>query len=452
MNRLNDVNTRENRTRGMVCLALSFLFLLVSLVSVELSTLFVIPLIVWMIFQCDSVFLPALTIMMLCSGYSLYAIEASTFFVVLVRWREIIRKAPICKLLLAVYYLPLPLVLFLLIRNMSIFGVMNQLTIQFLMFYLPLAFFFWGILCGKTWDVYRSKLLAFAFLCLAFMHLMRPVDNDEYNSLNMIFFIIPWGGAAVATWLGSRHRFSTNYLLLAGIIILGCFGKGGNTLTIIGAAAYAMLIVIIQCFSREKSALKVFTSWMVILLTWGIMGYGMSMHANLGILRDVKLSYEELQTEFSIDNIIKRLQFKLYDDRSKIWLAGWKDVTDQPYIIPEPIRRSTLIELNDGTIIDSELALHNFYLESLQSGRLFLGGVIILLYMCAMGLASKWFFLRTKDLVLLPYAATVMATGFVHALTANPLNSYPYLLLGFAGILYAQYLMMQEGGSYRGQQ
>lgn len=452
MNRFNDANVGENRAKGIVCLALAFLFLLLSLASMNLSTFFIIPLIIWMVFQCDSVFIPALTIGLLCSGYSLYAMEAAAFAVVLLRWRELIKIAPVCKQLLIVYYLSLPLVLFLLARNMTIFGVMNQLSIQFLVAYLPFAFFFWGILCGRTWDTYRSKLLAFAFLSVVIMFLLRPVENDEYSSLNIVFFIIPWGVAAIATWLGSSTRFSMSYLLATGLIILGCFMKGGNTLTIIGATVYAVVIVSIQCFSRAKTLQKVFVSWMVIVVTWGIMGYGMLMYEDLGVLGKEKISYEELQDEFSVGNIIKRFRIKLFDDRSKIWTAGWKDVTEPPFIIPEPIKQATWIELSDGTFIDSGLALHNLYIETLQSGRLFLGGVFIALYICAMGLAAKWFILKEKDVTLMPYAATVMATGFIHAMTANPMNSYPYLLLGFAGIMYGQFLMIRNGGRYRGLQ
>jgi len=264
--------------------------------------------------------------------------------------------------------------------------------------------------------------------------------EDEFVPIQGMFFALPWAVSSVSAWAIMAEKKSRVVYLIAGVWALSVALRSESTLTIAGTVAYATSV----CLSAkifQRSFLKILATWLWIPLIMGMMSYGITNYSTKRLLATERrtASYEELQEQWSLANIKERINIKFYGDRSVLWAAGWHNVILPPHYIPELIKGPVYVETNSGSLVETDLGVHNYYLETLLECRWILGTGLIMIYILSLALASRWFYIKRIDYDFLPYAATVLACGYIHSTSANAVNSYPHLLLGFAGVMYGNY-------------
>jgi hypothetical protein len=427
--------------RSLVFLGVAIGIFILGKVSATLGSLLAVPLMIFLTSRRDISYWPAMMVLFAGSAYASYAFQATTLLISAYYIKTIIQKAPICKWLITVYYMLLPIVVYLYIRNAMVFGWVSTFSIQQLLYYLPISIFFYGIVCTNTWNKRISQVFPMAFISLMILKRYHSID-DEFVPIAGMFFVYSCASSSLIAWLFMADKRKQGVLLISGVLALTSAMSSGSTLTIFSTVVYAILV----CLSASlfpKSVLRGLVSWLWVLIIMGLMYYGITHYSNKRLKTSERGSstYEELQQKWSLSNIKERILIKFYGDRSVLWAAGWENVKQPPYVLPDFIKMPVYVESEGGSRYETDLAVHNYYIEALLECRWILGSGLILLYVWILALASRWFNLKRIDYGLLPYGATVMACGYIHAMSANAVNSYPHLLLGFAGVMYGQYRM-----------
>jgi hypothetical protein len=426
---------------SLVFLGVALGFFIVGMVSPTLGSLLAVPLMIFLTSRRDISYWPAMMVLFAGNTYASYAFLASTLLISAYYLKTIIQRAPICKWLITVYYMLLPIVVYLYIRNAMVLGWVSSLSIRQLLYYLPISIFFYGIVCNITWNKRISQVFPMAFISLMILQRYH-YNDDEFVPIAGMFFVYSCASSSLIAWLFMADKRKQGALLISGVLALISAMSGGSTLTIFSTVVYAILV----CLSASlfpKLLLRVFVSWLWVPIIIGLIYFGITHYSNYRLKASERGSstYEELQEKWSVSNLKERILIKFYGDRSVLWAAGWENVKQPPYVLPDLIKKPVYVESEGGSRYETDLAVHNYYIESLQECRWILGSGVILLYVWILALASRWFNLKRIDYGLLPYGATVMACGYIHTMSANAIHSYPHLLLGFAGVMYGQYRM-----------
>lgn len=437
----------NNLSSGILHILIAILLLPVYQTFGEGFKYIVAPYILYLIWQCNPLFLPALFIHF-SPGSTISILILITIFILTIINIPLFLKMKLgAALLLA--FLPFPILFYQTLERIFILKLNFVDIVKPLSFYLGIFPFFYGILVFPKLNETIWKMLIGVLFILPFLKFVPGVDGNirgYWFSFPLFFTLL---GATL--FYGRSFKFSsaiiwTSSLFLAITVAFEVFGLK-FTLIFSGFLALISLTLSVRDSTFWLSLLtRPRTIIISVLLVAGIIA-GVNKYGNVKSMSKVE---QESLSYLDWDDFWMLLQYKTFDDRAVIWEGGWEMLNNKDMLWPPHSPPSySYYNASGSKIKNVEFGIHNIGLELMRNYGIIIGIIITLTYafMLIIG-PGKLLFVHSRYRYAIVFSATCIGAGWVGGLVGQHvlMPTFSLILMGFCGISFAYtiYLKTQD--------
>lgn len=415
------------------------------------TTILLVPIVAWMMWQCDVRWYPGLVMLMAVDGYHMYAYLIISLLLVIIKKDQLNIYHHIVKYLLFFLIIPVPFLIYIFFRNLEFFYDSPSGAIAPLILYLSVFPFFYSLLIAPQFTKQTSQQLIYVFMILMVFQFFTDYVPDEENreTIRAVFLAIPIIFCCVAYGLFNQKFLWFTFL---GGILIAAYGLSGigNTLTLLASGLLTVLILVVKR-AKFQFMIRWASSIWPLIVSMMFVAIVVANVEKYTISAEYKgLSYEELSTDWSLHSFLLRLQMKTFDDRASLWKASWDEVIEPPYLIPPIMPKPIVYYLTNGRPVESDMAAHNTPLNIFRTLRLSVGLFLLLGYCVIFILGSRILRLTMdNDDALLPIMAGVIVVGIVGFTTGHyPLMvTFSFVFMSLFGIGYGLYSVRRKNAA-----
>lgn len=425
------MSARKKRNELSISAMLFVLAVVLAVIGKFLPATFIVcPILAWLMFKQDPLFFPAVIILYWSDGYAGYTAQATALVLAVLNGRRHMHRISYA-LPLALLLVPLPLVGYVVYRNSSVFGLFNTFTIEPLLPYLSIFFYFYGCLLAKKWNEVATGMTLLSLLTIPWINYLQVFYSPA------TFYLAGCCGAGCVFILFGHLRIFERGLLAAVIVsfVLALY-LGEDSLTLLLLFVYSAILALVY-LAGFRGGFRLLTSVFVFLAGGLMVAYAINNYEEKSFTSGGGYDYDELhRSSYSYEILRERVLMKLYDDRGGLWRAAWLQAIEPPYWIPKVIRDELEVETTRGTKIKSALGAHNFFLQTIQYVRWGIGFPIIIILLGVYFMASRSIVkANQKAGLFLALVLPFFACGFIHVMTGNPVLGYGVVLMSIGGVV-----------------
>ena len=384
------------------------------------------PMVVYMVFKQSVEYLPALMIHCASETSIMYAILVSMMVVCFLKTSVLLRNKHTRFVYIALV-LTLPIYGILTFQRYSLDGDTWQHALAYSSYYLSFWAFIYCFVISHTFNTQTAKGIVYSLVGFALLCILFKVFDKKVLFVSVIIGII----VGVVYLLSTRKK---SLEIILGFSLLALFMSfSGLTFTILFTLVYAFFIAFLFISNRKKT-LKMSTGiitylFILLLMILGVTNYTTASYG----------SYSDKIEFTDWGQFINRIQFKLFEDRSPFWEAGWLQLLEyHPWFPVHNIPNIVAYRSNGLMFDDITFGAHNTPLQLLRLFGFIMGGALIVCYVISTTTGAKFFSSNNKDVysvalfsVSLSYSVVLFLTG-----TASMLPSMALFSFGLLGIAY----------------
>jgi hypothetical protein len=404
----------------------------VILLGGEIFKYFISPYLIYMLWQREFKFIPALMVFSATGNTASFVILLGCLIISVLNYKTLIFYNVNKLFILCIGILPI-FIANSLIRNVILRQTVLEI-ISFNFYYLGLfPFFYFLTIKNARLDILYEYIFYMSLFTITFQMLGLLLIDGVVGT---IYLAIPFFVSHLFIFfIQKRAKIAKDKLLIfLPLAILSISGIINLTTTILFSSIISAFLVLyyFKFNTIPKKFPLVFVVLTFVLVLYAI--YDFDPKKNITSFSD---SIERELNAFDIESIIQRASFKFTEDRAPLWHAVFHNYVIDGGLWPVLLNEQLLIDVSyhDSSNIDSNLAAHNIYLELIRNYGLIAGVVISISFIIMIFLGSKPLSEKNVFFPSIVLSSIVLGIGYYSSMAGQfPLTGFfSFIFLGISG-------------------
>lgn len=397
-----------------------------------------IPYVLFLVFSKKAIYYPSILLHTLPGTVITHIILLSVLIITIINYRKFI-NIKLDKLFI-ITLIPIPILLWVGIYRAVIDNSEIVKSLMFMMPYLGLFCFYYGIFISKTFTKnIWSGLLTVFLIMIVFQEL------DLFGTIRTLNFIFPFTlGIAVYSVLKNKRIMTKNQILIIFIIQIYHFINFivGSSLTNLTTLIFSIILLLLYIYNYRiilnilfKPISFAFIIFIFILL---VSNYG---DKTLPVsVNDAAATYELR----NYDQMKDRITFKLFADRLPLWKGSLELIYNEFKLFPSTIQSKISVKYESQMIErEVEYGAHNLYLDLIIPYGLIIGTMAIVVYILLIIIDAKNINRINTPAIYIICFLTIFSISFIGSISGSYMlsSNFSLLLMGLAGIVHSKLLI-----------
>jgi len=409
---------------------LPFLF-----VSSEILKIAIAPYLLWMLFQKDFKYIPALFLYSATGTTISFLILVGCLIIAILNYRKYLTIQT--RVLFILSLIPLPIMIFNVGQRFFILQQSFLEVVPFTFYYLGLFPFFYSLLIK---NVKINVLYNYIFVISLLTVILQYLFFKDLVFLGTVYLAIPFFVAHLFLYRSLRRIGYSIYLFYIAVFV-SFLGLTGIISLTTGLLFSALIASLIAAYYQFRSRLSLLIPGILIFVTFSIVIFAISTFDDSKVIQSESKSLETDLNILDINSIVSRAKFKLLEDRAPLWSAAFIKFVNNGSLWPVKSNEDLIYGIQSfDSYYEVDLAAHNLYLELVRNYGIIAGIVISISYL---SMIFKGFLPLTRGfenskIVIL--SSLVISIGIYSTMGGQfPLMGFfSFIFMGLAGYMYKQ--------------